>query len=71
METPIELTASTGSGSTASIDSNCNFAINPIVYRVIAKTPAKGPNPTIITKIIAHRIEGNVRAAAKMALMGT
>ena len=55
----------------ASIDSYCNFAMNPTVYMIIARIPANGPNPTIITNKIAHKIDGKVRVAARIALMGT
>ncbi len=71
LETPIALTASMGSVSTASIASYCNFAINPTVYIMIASTPAKGPKPTIITNKIAQSIEGKVRVAASRARIGT
>ena len=38
---------------------------------IMARTPANVPNPTIITNKIAHKIEGNVRAAARIPLNGT
>ena len=69
-DTPIELTASIGSESIVSIASYCNLLTNPIVYMIIAKTPAKGPNPTVITNKIAHKIDGNVRIAANNARIG-
>ena len=44
--------------------------MNPIVYNVIARIPAKGPRPTTMTKRIAQRIEGNVLVAANKARKG-
>ena len=37
---------------------------------MIANTPAKVPRPTIITNKIAHKIDGNVRTAARITLIG-
>ena len=40
------------------------------MYIIIANTPAKGPKPTIITKITAHNKEGIVLIAARIILTG-
>ena len=53
-----------------SIDSYCNLVTNPIVYITIAKTPAYGPKPTIITNNNAHKIDGKVRIIANNARVG-
>jgi len=62
-ETPIELTASIGSVSTVSIDSYCNLATKPIVYMIIANTPANVPRPTIITNRIAQYYQASSHLA--------
>ena len=66
----MELTASIGSESMVSIDSYCSFVTNPIVYITIAKTPAYGPRPTIITNNNAHSMDGKVRIMANKARVG-
>jgi len=78
-EIPIELIASTGSASIASIDSYCNFAINPTVYMIIARTPAKGQlirhvvlpesAPHLLSQML-YMFDYNVRQTSILGLVG-
>ena len=61
----MDFPASSGMLEIPSIDSYCNFPKYPTVYIVIARIPDIGPNPTKITKNIAHIILGKLLAAAR------